>query len=39
LTVADVYVPFTDIGAAAMKMLAKTKGIEVSAAADYRHQP
>ncbi len=30
LTVADAYVPFTDIGGAVMKMLAKTQGIEIS---------
>jgi 2-haloacid dehalogenase len=30
LTLADVYVPFTDIGAAVMAMLAKTRGITVS---------
>ena len=32
LTVADQYVPFTDIGGAVMQMLAKTKGIEISEA-------
>jgi 2-haloacid dehalogenase len=32
LTVAGCYVPFTDIGAAVMKMLAATKGIKISAA-------
>ena len=32
LTVADTYVPFTDIGAAVMKMLAKTRGIAISEA-------
>jgi 2-haloacid dehalogenase len=32
LTVAGNYVPFTDIGAAAMKMLADTRGIKISAA-------
>jgi 2-haloacid dehalogenase len=32
LTVADAYVPFTDIGGAVMQMLAKTKGIEISEA-------
>jgi 2-haloacid dehalogenase len=31
LTVAGCYVPFTDIGAAVMKMLANTKGIEITA--------
>jgi 2-haloacid dehalogenase len=30
LTVAGVYVPFTDIGAAVMKMLADTRGIKIS---------
>jgi 2-haloacid dehalogenase len=30
LTLAGVYVPFTDIGAAVMRMLAATRGIEVS---------
>lgn len=30
LTVAGCYVPFTDIGAAVMKMLAQTKGINIS---------
>jgi len=30
LTVADVYVPFTDIGAAVMAMLAKAQGIDIS---------
>ena len=30
LTVAGCYVPFTDIGAAVMKMLADTRGIKVS---------
>ena len=29
LTVADCYVPFTDIGAAVMKMLADTRGIKI----------
>src|SRR5258708_37191014 len=29
LTVAGCYVPFTDIGAAVMKMLADTRGIEI----------
>src|SRR6202522_4354047 len=32
LTVAGVYVPFTDIGSAVMKMLADTRGIKISAA-------
>jgi 2-haloacid dehalogenase len=32
LTVAGCYVPFTDIGAAVMKMLADTRGIEISEA-------
>jgi 2-haloacid dehalogenase len=32
LTVAGCYVPFTDIGAAVMKMLADTKGIKISEA-------
>jgi 2-haloacid dehalogenase len=32
LTVADCYVPFTDIGAAVMKMLANTKGIKIDEA-------
>jgi 2-haloacid dehalogenase len=32
LTVADAYVPFTEIGGAVMQMLAKTKGIEISEA-------
>jgi 2-haloacid dehalogenase len=30
LTVAGVYVPFTDIGAAVMKMLADTRGIKIN---------
>src|SRR5580700_9017762 len=30
LTVAGCYVPFTDIGAAVMKMLADTRGIKIS---------
>ena len=30
LTVADCYVPFTDIGSAVMKMLADTRGIEIN---------
>src|SRR5271166_5660586 len=30
LTVADSYVPFTDIGSAVMKMLADTRGIRIS---------
>ena len=30
LTVAGVYVPFTDIGTAAMKMLADTRGIKIT---------
>lgn len=30
LTLANAYVPFTDIGAAAMNMLAKTEGIEIT---------
>jgi 2-haloacid dehalogenase len=30
LTVAGVYVPFTDIGAAVMKMLANTRGIKIT---------
>src|ERR1700747_2413385 len=30
LTVASCYVPFTDIGAAVMKMLADTRGIEIT---------
>jgi 2-haloacid dehalogenase len=30
LTVADRYVPFTDIGSAVMTMLARTRGIEIS---------
>ena len=30
LTVAGVYVPFTDIGAAVMKMLASTRGIKIT---------
>src|SRR6202021_654425 len=29
LTVADCYVPFTDIGSAVMKMLADTRGIKI----------
>src|SRR5262245_62438902 len=29
LTVADCYVPFTDIGAAVMKMLADTRGVKI----------
>src|SRR5246127_545515 len=29
LTVADSYVPFTDIGSAVMKMLADTRGIRI----------
>jgi 2-haloacid dehalogenase len=32
LTLADVYVPFTDIGGAVLKMLAATRGITISAA-------
>jgi 2-haloacid dehalogenase len=32
LTVADAYVPFTEIGGAVMQMLATTKGIEISEA-------
>jgi 2-haloacid dehalogenase len=32
LTIADAYVPFTDIGGAVMGMMAKTKGIEISEA-------
>jgi 2-haloacid dehalogenase len=32
LALADVYVPFTDIGAAVLRMLAATRGITVSAA-------
>ena len=32
LTVAGCYVPFTDIGAAVMKMLADTRGIKVNEA-------
>jgi 2-haloacid dehalogenase len=32
LTVADTYVPFTEIGGAVMQMLARTKGIEISEA-------
>jgi 2-haloacid dehalogenase len=32
LTLADVYVPFTDIGAAVLRMLAATRGITISAA-------
>jgi 2-haloacid dehalogenase len=32
LTLADHYVPFTDIGAAVMEMLAKTRGIEIAPA-------
>ena len=32
LTLADVYVPFTDIGAAALQMLADTRGIRITAA-------
>ncbi len=32
LTVADAYVPFTEIGGAVMAMLAKTKGIEITEA-------
>ncbi|MGC1301192.1 MAG: haloacid dehalogenase type II [Caulobacteraceae bacterium] len=32
LTVANAYVPFTEIGGAVMQMLAKTKGIEISEA-------
>ena len=31
LTLAGVYVPFTDIGAAVLAMLAKTRGITISA--------
>ena len=30
LTLANVYIPFTDIGAAALKMLADTRGIEIT---------
>jgi 2-haloacid dehalogenase len=30
LTVAGVYVPFTDIGSAVMKMLADTRGIKIT---------
>jgi hypothetical protein len=33
LTLADHYVPFTDIGAAVLEMLAKTRGIEIAPAA------
>ena len=33
LTVAGCYVPFTDIGAAVMKMLAATQGIKIADAA------
>src|SRR6201987_6315054 len=33
LTVAGCYVPFTDIGAAVMKMMADTQGIKISDAA------
>ena len=32
LTLADVYVPFTDIGAAALQMLADTRGVRITAA-------
>jgi 2-haloacid dehalogenase len=32
LTVAGVYVPFTDIGSAVMKMMADTRGIKITAA-------
>jgi len=32
LTLADSYVPFTDIGSAVMKMLADTQGIKISGA-------
>jgi 2-haloacid dehalogenase len=32
LTLANVYVPFTDIGAAALKMLAETRGIKITEA-------
>ncbi|WP_158913372.1 haloacid dehalogenase type II [Caulobacter sp. S45] len=32
LTIADAYVPFTEIGGAVMQMLAQTKGIEISEA-------
>ena len=32
LTVAESYVPFTDIGAAVLEMLARTRGIEISPA-------
>ena len=32
LTLAETYVPFTEIGAAAMKMLADTRGIEITSA-------
>src|SRR5215470_13151429 len=32
LTVADCYVPFTDIGSAVMQMLAATQGIEIDGA-------
>lgn len=32
LTLADAYVPFTDIGAAVLEMFAKTRGLTVSAA-------
>src|SRR5262252_7473667 len=32
LTLADAYVPFTDIGSAVMKMLADTQGIEIGSA-------
>ena len=30
LTLANVYIPFTDIGAAALKMLADTRGINIT---------
>ncbi len=32
LTVAESYVPFTDIGAAVLEMLARTRGIDISPA-------
>ena len=32
LTIADAYVPFTDIGGAVMQVMAKTRGIEISEA-------
>ena len=37
LTVAGCYVPFTDIGAAVMKMLADTRGIRIGEGSCFRN--